>query len=82
MKLHQNQLWRQGGDLYRIVTLERLSVGYKKIDEANAEGGTHHVVTKKEFCRLIKGAVEVAGEEAKESTADDPTSAAETAGGK
>ena len=58
IKLHQNQLWRQGDDLYRIVTLERLSVGYKKIDEAHPEGGAHHEVTKKEFCRLIKGAVE------------------------
>ena len=59
MKLHQNKLWRQGDDLYRIVTLERLSVDYKKVDEANPEGGTHHKATKKEFCRLIKGAVEV-----------------------
>ncbi len=62
MKFSQNQLWKQGEDLYRIVNLERLSVGYKKIDEAHAEGGTHHVVTKKEFCRLLKGAVEVVQE--------------------
>ncbi len=59
MKLNQNQLWRQGDALYRIVNLERLSVGYKKVDESHVEGGTHHVVTKKEFCRLIKGAQEV-----------------------
>ncbi|MCF6312829.1 MAG: hypothetical protein L3J39_10295 [Verrucomicrobiales bacterium] len=65
MKLHQNQLWRQGDQLYRIVTLERLSVAYKKSkqgeseSETESEAGTHHVVTKKEFCRLIKGAVEV-----------------------
>lgn len=59
MKLNQNQLWRQGDALYRIVNLERLSVGYKKVDESHAEGGSHHVVTKKEFCRLIKGAQEV-----------------------
>ncbi|MFK5922867.1 MAG: hypothetical protein QM496_11865 [Verrucomicrobiota bacterium] len=59
MKLYQNQLWRQGDALYRIVNLERLSVGYKKVDEAHAEGGIHHVVTKKEFCRLIKGAQEL-----------------------
>lgn len=70
MKLHQNQLWRQGDALYRIVTLERLSVGYKKVDEAHTEGGTHHVVTKKEFCRLIKGAADVsAGEEKRTSSA-------------
>ncbi len=59
MKLHQNQLWQQGQDLYRIVHLERLSVDYKKVDPLDPEAGTHHHVTKKEFCRLIKGAVEV-----------------------
>lgn len=59
MRLRQNQLWRRGGDLYRIVAVERLSVDYKKIDPADPERGTHHSVTKKEFCRLIKGAVEV-----------------------
>lgn len=59
MKLRQNQLWRQGDDLYRIVKLERLSVEYKKVDESDPENGTHHTATKKEFCRLIKGAVEL-----------------------
>jgi len=68
IKLHQNQLWKKGDELYRIVTLERLSVAYKKIDEAHAEGGTHHVVTKKEFCRLIKGAEEVVAEEEKRTS--------------
>lgn len=63
IKLHQNQLWKKGDDLYRIVTLERLSVAYKKIDEDHTEGGSHHVVTKKEFCRLIKGGAEVSGVE-------------------
>jgi len=58
MKLHQNQLWRQGDDLYRIVHLARLSVDYKKVDESHPEGGTHHRATKKEFCRLIKGATD------------------------
>jgi len=66
IKLNQNQLWRKGKALYRIVNLERLSVGYKKVDEAHPEGGEHHVATKKEFCRLIKGAVEVPGAEKKE----------------
>lgn len=59
MRLRQNQLWRRGSDVYRIVHLERLSVDYKKIDRSHPEGGTHHSVTKKEFCRLIKGATEV-----------------------
>ncbi len=60
MKLHQNQLWRKGHDLYRIVELERLAVKYKKITESDPGSGSHHSVSKKEFCRLIKGAVEVA----------------------
>ncbi len=63
MKLCQNQLWKQGEDLYRVVQLERLSVGYKKLDPSDHERGTHHTVTKKEFCRLIRGAVEVVPKE-------------------
>jgi hypothetical protein len=59
MKLRQNQLWRSGDEHYRIVRLERLSVDYKTVDLNDPEGGTHHTVTKKEFCRLIKGATEV-----------------------
>lgn len=59
MKLAQNQLWKQGEQFYRIVRLERLSVDYKTVDPKDPEAGTHHAVTKKEFCRLIKGAEEV-----------------------
>jgi hypothetical protein len=59
MRLRQNQLWQKGEDRYRIVQLERLSVGYKKIDPLNPESGTHHTVTKKEFCRVIKGATDI-----------------------
>ena len=61
MRLYQNQLWQQGRDLYRIVHLERLSVEYKKVDPDDATKGSHHKVTKNEFCRLIKGAEEVKG---------------------
>lgn len=59
MKLQQNQLWRQGDQFYRIVHLERLSVDYKLVDPKDPEAGSHHTVTKKEFCRLIKGAEEI-----------------------
>ena len=59
MKLKQNQLWKQGDRFYRIVHLERLSVDYKTVDPMDPEAGSHHSVTKKEFCRLIKGAEEV-----------------------
>jgi len=59
MKLFQNQLWQQGRDIYRIVHLERLEVEYKRLDPSDPNQGTHHKVTKKEFCRLIKGALEI-----------------------
>lgn len=59
MRLYQNQLWTKNGELYRIVHLERLSVDYKQINPENHEEGVHFSVTKKEFCRLIKGATEV-----------------------
>ncbi|MEM7602616.1 MAG: hypothetical protein AAF357_14520 [Verrucomicrobiota bacterium] len=59
MKLQQNQLWKKGEQFYRIVHLERLSVDYKTVDPKDPEAGKHHSVTKKEFCRLIKGAEEV-----------------------
>lgn len=56
MKLQQNQLYKQGEDYIRIVELARLAVSYKTMkDPITAEGSTH-LVTKKEFCRLIKGA--------------------------
>jgi hypothetical protein len=56
LKLAQNQLWKQG-DLYlRIVIWERLAIRYKQTDTPDAAQGTIHDVTKKEFCRLIKGA--------------------------
>ena len=56
MKLQQGQIWDQGGQHFRIVRLERLAVDYKAITSLATHEGTHHRVTKKEFCRLIKGA--------------------------
>ncbi len=57
MKLYQGQVWQQGEQRIRIVTLERLSVKYKVVTNLETKEGTHHQVTKKEFCRLIKNAV-------------------------
>lgn len=39
-----------------IVRLERLAVEYKEFLDLAVRKGGHHTVTKKEFCRLIKGA--------------------------
>lgn len=57
MKLAQNQLWRKEDKFYRIVRLERLSVDYKELDPLDPDKGHHLSVSKKEFCRLVKGAV-------------------------
>ena len=68
MKLAQGQIWKTHPDTHshngeplhlRIVELERLSVGYKEITDLKKGHGRHKKATKKEFCRLIKGAEEV-----------------------
>jgi hypothetical protein len=56
IKLRQGQIWRQGEDYLRIVRLERLEVEYKSTITLDAKKGTHHRVSKKEFCRLLKKA--------------------------
>jgi hypothetical protein len=56
IKLRQGQVWKSGGQFLRIVHLERLEVKYKLLTDLASGRGTHHHVTKKEFCRLIKGA--------------------------
>jgi hypothetical protein len=56
MKLKQSQVWKKGDCYFRIVRLERLSVDYKEMPSPNSNKGTHHHVTKKEFCRMIKDA--------------------------
>jgi len=56
MKLQQNQVWRQGDRYLRIVQLQRMTVDYKLMQDPATKEGTHHHATKKEFCRLLKGA--------------------------
>ena len=56
LQLAQNQLWKQGDRFFRIVVWHRMSIRYKDMDSAEATEGEIHDVTKKEFCRLIKGA--------------------------
>jgi hypothetical protein len=57
MKLQQNQIWQKGSEYYRIVQLARLEVQYKTMTDPLSGHGPHQQVTKKEFCRLLKGAV-------------------------
>ncbi len=56
MRLHQNQVWKKGDQYIRIVRLERAAVEYKLSMEVLAPPGPHACTTKKEFCRLLKGA--------------------------
>ncbi len=56
IKLRQGQIWQSGEEFLRIVRLERLEVEYKSTITPTAKKGTHHNVSKKEFCRLLKKA--------------------------
>ena len=56
MKLRQGQVWQRGDEYIQIVQVERLWVQYKARKRLNRKEGTHHTVTKKEFCRLLKTA--------------------------
>ena len=57
MKLEQGQIWKQGEVYYRIVEWARLHIEYKQMKDPATKQGTFHQLSKKEFCRLLKGAV-------------------------
>lgn len=56
MKLEQGQIWKKDDDYLRIVEWARMSIEYKLMKDPLTKEGTLHKVTKKEFCRLLKGA--------------------------
>ena len=56
MKLRQGQVWKCGDEFVRIVHLERLEVGYKSARDLKFTDGKHQLTSKKDFCRLLKGA--------------------------
>ena len=56
MKLCQGQVWKSGKEYIRIVKLERLAVEYKSMTNLGNREGTLHQTSKKDFCRLLKGA--------------------------
>jgi hypothetical protein len=56
MKLCQGQIWKQGREYIRIVRLERLEVEYKSMTGLADKAGAKIVTSKKDFCRLLKGA--------------------------
>ena len=56
MRLQQDQLFKKGAEFIRITRLERFEVAYKTMADLSTKEGEHHVLPKKEFCRLIRGA--------------------------
>ena len=73
MRLQQNQVWQQGDWYYRIVQLERKAVEYKEMKNEISVHGTHRYATKKDFCRLIKGATLLNPEGEKKDAAPQPS---------
>jgi hypothetical protein len=61
MKLRQGQIWRCGEEFVRIVELERLEVGYKSFKTLGSNVGKHQRASKKDFCRMLKGATLLMG---------------------
>ncbi len=56
MKLCQGQIWKKEKAFIRIVRLERLEVEYKSLTRLAGKEGAKHLTSKKDFCRLLKGA--------------------------
>lgn len=56
MKLEQGQIWKKGEEYLLITVWARLEIEYKKMSDLETREGTHHKASKKEFCRLLKGA--------------------------
>ena len=56
MKLQQEQIWQKGSNYYRITEWSRMIIQYKHTQRLDRKEGEVIEVSKKEFCRLIKGA--------------------------
>jgi hypothetical protein len=55
LKLEQGQIWKEADTYLRIVKWSREAIDYKAFTDLVARDGAVVGVTKKEFCRLIKG---------------------------
>ena len=62
LKLRQGQVWKLGDEFIRIVDLARLEVGYKSFKSLESNAGEHQRASKKEFCRMLKGATLLTGQ--------------------
>ncbi len=70
MKLEQGQIWKQGENYLRIVEWARMHIEYKIMKDPVSKEGTFHQVSKKEFCRMLKGAVLLTPEKAPKEEPD------------
>ncbi len=72
MKLEQGQIWKKGDEYIRIVEWARLSIEYKLMKNPSSKVGTMHRLSKKEFCRLLKGAALVMPEKKVVAAEEEP----------
>jgi len=56
MKLQQGQIWQKGNNYSRITEWSRMVIQYKQTQRLDRKEGEVIEVSKKEFCRLLKGA--------------------------
>ena len=56
MKLKQGQVWKKEGKYYRITEWARMTIRYKSSYTLHGPEESVVEVSKKEFCRLLKGA--------------------------
>ncbi len=56
MTLEQGQIWKKGKEYYRIVRWARTEIEFKTMANPTTKEGELRTVTKKEFCRMLKGA--------------------------
>ena len=56
MKLKQGQVWKKGNKYYRITEWARMTIRYKLSYTLHAPEEPVEEISKKEFCRLLKGA--------------------------
>lgn len=71
MKLQQDQVWQQVDMCYRIVHWDRMYIVYKAMRDLKTKQGPEKQVTKKEFCRLIKGAILLTPQEVRDAGGKD-----------
>ncbi len=75
MKLQQGQIWQCGAEFVRIIDLQRLEVGYKSAADLEFTDGKRKRTSKKDFCRLLKGATLIAPKPPNKVPSPPPTSA-------